>query len=184
MADAPATTEDDTDGGDADGGDESGGTDDAGLGEAGQKALAAERDARRKAERALKQHEAELAKLREATQSEQEKALAQARAEGKAEALQTANQRLIEASVKAAAAGKLANPALAVRLLDLDEFTVNDDGEVDDTAIAKAIDALVTNEPYLAAGAKPQTSTGGGGARPDTPTVDMTSLIRKAAGRA
>lgn len=74
---------------------------------------------------------------------------AKARQEAEQAALSKANERLIRAEVKAAAAGKLANPALALRLLDLSEFDVNDDGDVDTAAIAAAIDELVKNEPYL-----------------------------------
>lgn len=69
-------------------------------------------------------------------------------------ALAKANERLVSASIKAAAAGKLTNPALALKLLDLSSFDVDDDGEVDDAAIGAAIDDLIEKEPYLAAGAQ------------------------------
>ena len=44
-----------------------------------------------------------------------------------------------------------------MRLLDLDEFEVNDEGDVDAKAIAAAIDGLLTDKPYLAAkGGRPR----------------------------
>ena len=100
--------------------------------------------------------------------SETEKAIAAARDEGRSEALTLANTRLLQAEIRAAAAGKIADPADAIKLLDLSEFEVTDGGEVDTEAIASAIDALVEAKPYLAATVRPL-GTGGGGARPQTP---------------
>lgn len=154
------------------------------LGDAGKKALAAERSARRQAEKAAKAAEVELEKLRTDAMSEQEKAIAAARAEARAEALEAANARLVRAEVRAAAAGRLANPDLAPRLLNLDEFEVGDDGEVDTAAITKALDALVEAEPYLAVSAKRPAGTADGGARNPsaaTSTTDMNALLRAAA---
>ena len=123
------------------------------LGDAGKKALDAERAERRKAEKRAKELDAELAKLREASMSEQEKAVEAARREAREEALRSVNQRLIAAEVRAAAGGRLADPEDAVRFLDLDQFPVSDDGEIDRKAIADALDGLVKQKPYLAAGA-------------------------------
>lgn len=72
-----------------------------------------------------------------------------ARREAESAALSKANERLVRAEIKAAATGKLTNPALALKLLDLSSFDVNDDGEVDTTSIASAIEDLIKNEPYL-----------------------------------
>lgn len=161
-----------------------GDTIDAALGAEGEKALAAFKERAREAERDARNAKAELEKLRIESMGEAEKAVAQARLEGRAEALQTANARLLSAEVKAAAAGKLANPSLAPRLLDLTQFTLSDDGDVDTDAINKAIDRLLKSDPYLAAGATTPGSfdpgpRGGGSAGPD-----MNSQIRRAAGRA
>lgn len=93
---------------------------------------------------------------------------ARLRQEAESAALSKANERLIKAEVKAAAAGKLANPAIALRLLDLSDFDVNDDGEVDSDAISAAIDELLKNEPYLGVTQgepKRFQGTGDGGAR-------------------
>lgn len=150
------------------------------LGVKGEAALVAERAARRKAEKDAKTTKAELERLRTASQSEQEKAIAAAKAQGATEALSKANARVLAAEVRAAAAGKLADPADASRFLDLSEFEVGDDGEVDAKAIAKAIDQLVKEKPYLGTnGAKRSTGSGDGGARGNGKTPpDMNAWLR------
>lgn len=133
------------------------------LGDAGKRALDAERDARRQAEKAAKDAQTELEKLRSASMSDQEKAVAAAKAEGRDEALKTANERLVRAEVKAAAAGKLADPGDALGLLgDLSAF-IDKSGDVDTKAITSAIDELVKAKPYLSA--KPGNGSGEGGPR-------------------
>lgn len=67
------------------------------------------------------------------------------------EALQKANDRIRRSEVKAAAAGKLADPSDAYKFLDLASFEVDDDGNVDEDEIADAIDDLIKEKPYLAA---------------------------------
>lgn len=146
------------------------------LGDAGKRAIAAERDARTKAEKARKAAEtkaadleARLAELDGAQKSEHQKALEKARKEaGEAagkEATAKANARIVRAEVRAAAGGKLADPNDAVRLLDLDEFAVDDDGEVDAKAIEAAIAKLVKDKPYLASGASRPSGDADQGAR-------------------
>ena len=70
--------------------------------------------------------------------------------------------------MRAAATGRLADPADALRLLDLEKFSVDADGNVDTAAISAAVDELVTAKPYLAAKAKvpraPQGTRPGDGA--------------------
>lgn len=138
------------------------------LGPAGEKALAEERAARKAAEKQAKDAQTELDKVRKANMTDQEKAVAEARAEGRKEALATATDRLLRAEVKAAAGNKLADPGDAVAHLrdagGLDRF-LTDDGEVDTKAVASAIDDLVKAKPYLASAAKPG-ALPGGGARP------------------
>lgn len=153
------------------------------LGDAGKRALTAERDARQRAERDAKAAKAELDKLRTESQSEQERAIARAKDEGRAEAVTTANERIVRAEVRAAAASKLADPADAVHFLDLSDFTVEDDGSVDSKAISKAIDQLVKEKPYLA---NSKASHGfDAGARQSTPDGedDMNTRLRRATGR-
>src|SRR5699024_6854796 len=66
-------------------------------------------------------------------------------------ALNKANERILKAEVRANAAAKLADPADALRFIDLSEFEVGSDGEVDAGAISAAIDDLLKSKPYLAA---------------------------------
>lgn len=146
------------------------------LGESGKKALAAERAAARAAEKRAKTAEAALEKARLENASAEEKALAAARAEGRTEAMSVANVRLVRAEVKAAAGGVLQDPEDAVRLLDLSEFEVDDDGEIDTKAITAAVRRLAESKPYLAVGAKP-TALPGGGATPSR-GISMDDLIR------
>ena len=125
---------------------------DEALGDGGKKALEQERKARRDAEAAARRLETELAEFRTSQLSEQEKAIETARAAGKAEALGETGLKLVQAEAKAAAAGKLSNPALISRLLDLEQFVPADGAD---------IDQLITDEPYLAVtpAATPPTGT-------------------------
>lgn len=169
--------DDDGDGaGDGQGGD-AGSTGDAGdgqggdgLGDKGRKALADERKARRDADKARKAAEARVAEMEArqaagAQQDDAQQAAEQARRDAEAAANAKANGRILAAEVRAAAAGKLADPSDAARYLDLSEFEVSDDGAVDQAAIAEAISELVKKKPYLAATAQGFQGSGDGGAR-------------------
>lgn len=130
-----------------------------GLGDGGREAIRRERAARREAEKARRAAEEELAAIRAQAQQSQEEQAAKAEAdrvrrEAEAAALAKANERILAAEIRAAAAGKLADPADALRFLSLDDFDVADDGSVDQGAIADAISALVTSKKYLAATAQ------------------------------
>jgi membrane protein involved in colicin uptake len=174
------------DGGDGDGGDGDGdsgdgdGDDEKDLNDAGKRALDRERAARRDADRArkasdrkAKELEDRLAKLETDGKSESDKAIEQARKEAEAEARKDertkADQRIIRAGVREVAANKLADPADALLYLDLEDFSVGDDGEVDRKAIGKALDDLLKLKPYLAVkGQKGTTPGADGGARGET----------------
>lgn len=133
----------------------------ADLGEAGRKALRAERDARAQAERERDALAAERDELKAKTQTEQEKALEDAKKAGAAEATLAANRRIVKSELRAACAGKVTDPDDAVALLgDLDRFIVK--GEPDVKAISSAIDELVKAKPYLAAAGKAKPLPGGG----------------------
>lgn len=151
------------------------------LGDAGKKALDEERAARKEAEKAAKALQTELDKIKTANMSEQEKAVAAARAEGREAALAEANDRLLRSEIRAAAGGKMADPSDAPALLgDLAVF-LDRDGEPDQKAIVSAIDALVKAKPYLAiAGLKPGPLSGGG-AKPSS-GLSLNDEIRRAAG--
>ncbi|MEU7787670.1 hypothetical protein [Amycolatopsis sp. NPDC049159] len=126
------------------------------LGEAGQRALAAERQFRAEAEARAKAAEEERDALKAATQTDQEKAVEAARAEGRAEG----NQRLIRAVVEAkAAAAGFHDPAdAAVQLHNrLAEVKVTKDGDVDQTKVTELVAELAQAKAYLVktAGATP-----------------------------
>lgn len=164
------------------------------LGDAGKKALDAERTRAKAAEKAKKAAEKELADARKrladidaSSKSDHEKAIEKAKAEavetvGK-EATAKANARILRAEIKAAAAGKLADPADALRLLDLDDFEVDDDGDVDAKAISKAIADLVKSKPYLAAKANGHGSADNGsrtGAGDNNQSLSPQERLRRA----
>lgn len=155
-------------------------TDKGDLGPNGEKALREERDARKAAEKAAKAAADELATLKAATATDAEKAIAKAKEEGKAEALKTANERLLKAEIKSAAAGRLADPNDAVRLLDPDDFT-NAEGEVEEAKLKKAIDELLKDKPYLAG--KKSAGDGGGGPRGKDAGPSMDDWLRSQARR-
>lgn len=132
------------------------------------------RDAGKKALDAMKA-EVKAAKA-EAKSAADERDRLKAAAEGKeAEwqadktARETADRRFSEkylkAEVKAAATGKLADPSDAMRYLDMTKFEVSEDGDVDADAIAREIDALITQKPYLAAQGARFTGTPDAGTR-------------------
>lgn len=135
------------------------------LGDAGKKALdamKAERNADREARKAL---EAEFAAFRAKAEGKEAEFAAQQEAQRvRDEALAAANDRILKAEVRAAAASKLADPQDALRFLDLSAFEVGSDGEVDSSQVAAAIDDLITSKPYLAAqgGQRFQGSADGG----------------------
>ncbi|WP_017599206.1 hypothetical protein [Nocardiopsis lucentensis] len=137
------------------------------LGDPGKKALAAqkekwkaERDRRRELEK----------KLAESSRGERFADEDAVRAATEAVTAK-ANARILRSEVRAAAAGKLADPKDALRLLDLGSFDVDDDGEVDSEEISDAIDDLIKRKPYLAAqgGTRPRfEGTADSGARKGT----------------
>lgn len=87
------------------------------------------------------------------------------RREAAREATQKANARILKSEIKAAAAGKFADPADALAFIDATKFEVGEDGEVDAEEIADAIEELLTRKPHLAATARPRfQGTGDGGA--------------------
>lgn len=147
------------------------------LGDAGKRALESERESRKEAEARAKAAEKAL---RDAS-TEHERAIAEARAEARREILEEANSRLLRAEIKAAATGKLANPELAVRLLDMSTFKVADDGTVEVKAITTAIDKLLESDPYLKASTVTGSADGGRQGEPAPSKLDMNTLIRAAA---
>jgi len=155
----------------------------AALGEAGKRAIEREREARRLAEQRAREAAEQAQRARDEATSEQERAVAEAREEARREALAEATTRLARAEAEAVAAGRLANPALAPRLIDADQH-VTRDGDVDREALRQAIDELVASEPYLAAGqgATPSSGDAARGRRQEPQPASMSDQIRRAAG--
>lgn len=144
------------------------------LGEAGQRALIREREVAAEARREAAALKAELETLRTSQMSDQDKAIKAAKAEGAAEVSAKFATQVLHSEVRVAAAGKLADPSDAVRLLDLARFKVADDGTVDSAAITSAIDELVKSKPYLAPSAPSVKATDTGqGARNGNATVSQ-----------
>ncbi|MDX3405532.1 hypothetical protein PV708_04740 [Streptomyces sp. ME02-6977A] len=140
------------------------------LGDPGKKALDTMKGkwrGEREKRRALEAQLAERDKPADGDQPDQEALVRQA----EAKALGRANDRIVRAEVKAAAAGKLADPGDAYRFLDLSQFEVDDDGNVDADEVSDAIEDLLKSKPYLAAqgGTKPRfQGTADSGARKGT----------------
>lgn len=156
--DADADKDDDTDADDADTDADPDGADD--LGDKGKRALDAmkaklktERERRRTAE----------AKLQDKPADGGDADQIQAKADAAATA--RANGRILRSELKAVATGKLINPKDALTFIDLDQFEVDEDGQVDEDEITDAIEDLLKERPYLAAAtAKRFQGTGDGGA--------------------
>jgi hypothetical protein len=137
------------------------------LGDAGKKALDSmkarwktERDARRKLEEKM-----EALKAPAASGTTDQADAAEIKRQATRDANAKANARILKSEIKAAAAGKLADPSDALAYLDPKSFEVDDNGDVDAEELADAIDDLLTRKPYLAAKAVSRfQGTGDGGA--------------------
>lgn len=138
------------------------------LGDAGKKALQATKDKWKSERDRRRELERELAEARKGAASDNDGApdAEQVRTEAEQAATAKANQRIVRSEVKAAAAGKLADPADALLHIDVSKFDVDDDGEIDSDEVAEAIEELVNKKPYLAAqGGRRFQGTADGGAR-------------------
>lgn len=185
--------DDDADDSDDDQSDSDDADDLADLGEKGKKALAAERAAAAKAKQDAKKDreraeaaEAKLAEIEQQNLSDQEKAVTAARDEGfaagKKEATEALLPKLLEAKVAAVAADKLAiSASKAVRLMDLDDIDIGEDGSVDEKAIIAKVDELLEAEPHLKKDSKAKPSADGGArsGNGDDPTVDLDARKEK-----
>jgi hypothetical protein len=142
------------------------------LGDAGKRALDAMKAERKAASDRAKAAEAERDALKaQIAGKEAEYAAEQEKQRVKDEALAAANRRIASAELRAAAKGKLADPADAALFIDVDSFDVNDDGEVDTDALSTAIDELLSRKPHLAATGRRFNGDGDGGARPGDPKL-------------
>ena len=128
------------------------------MGDAGKKALKAERDARKIAEKELAALRSEVTKLREpSVEASPEPAVDVEAIKSEIRAEYAA--QLAEAAIKAEAKGRLTDPAdalLYIKAADVDTS--------DEAAVTAAVDALLESKPYLGAdqGPKPWGDVGGG----------------------
>lgn len=85
----------------------------------------------------------ELEQVRQQSMSDQEKAVAAARAEGLAEGMATGAAKVVRAEIRAAAAGRLSADQLTTLLegINLAAF-LGDDGEVDEPKVARFVDGI------------------------------------------
>lgn len=109
-------------------------------------ALQKERADRKAAAKRVRELELELA---DRDKSPSEKALDEARREAAADATTTANARLVAVEFRAAAKERGLDPRTALKLADLADVEVGEDGEVDPDALVAALDAVVADHPSL-----------------------------------
>jgi hypothetical protein len=134
-------------------------------------AYEAEKAKRRETDAALREIREEFNAFKaKADGKEAEYTAAQEAQRVKDEALSAAKRLILQSEVKAAAKGVLADPQDAFKFLDLASIEVDDNGNVDEGAIGKAIDDLIASKPYLSAQGKRFQGTADGGARNDATT--------------
>jgi hypothetical protein len=138
--------------------------------------------------RELRTTQAELKKIREASQTESEKAVAEAEERGKAAGRTEGASRLVKAEFRAAAAGRVDKQALDGFLEYVDPMKfVGDDGEPDEKAIEAAIAKLAPKtEPAvgrLVRDLKPGALAAGDGTTlGGSPSAQIDAHIRRMAG--
>jgi hypothetical protein len=139
------------------------------LGPAGEKALAAEKAKRKEAEAKARTARERIAELERGDDK-----VAQERAEFEKAAMVKANARLVQAELKAAAAGRFADPSDAFAFVDTSKITVDDEGNVDLDEVEKALADLLKKKPHLAASTARFQGGADQGARKKTtgPTLD------------
>lgn len=121
-----------------------------------KKALESERASRREAEKAAKRLEAELAELRKAQMTDQEKALDDARNEARTEVETRLRERLLSAEVRARVAGRSIDPDLVATLVDRKSLKWDGD-DVDVESLERQITKILEAKPYLALSDQPGT---------------------------
>lgn len=109
-------------------------------------ALQKERAERKATAKRVKELEQELA---DRDKPDDEKAIDVARREAAAEATAKANTRLIAVEFRAAAEKRGLDPRTALKLAELADVEVGDDGEVDADALTAALDLVVADHPSL-----------------------------------
>lgn len=165
-----------------------GGSDDADppgadkLGDAGKKALDAMKAERKAARDEANEWKRKLEELQAKIDGkEAEHAARLERERVQADALGKANEKILKAELRAAAAGKLSDPSDALLYIKIADFEVGDDGEVDQAALTAAVDRLIETKPYLAAqGGKRFQGGADGGPRNEAPGKSIDEEIAEA----
>lgn len=124
----------------------------------------------------------ELDKLRQANMSDQEKLIAKARDEGRAEANAESARQLAAVQFEHAATGRIADPAAALELIDVGKL-LDEHGQPSAKAIAAAVDRLAgpapdPDDPAAGNGHLPAGRIPGGVRQPAPP--DRGDFIRSA----
>lgn len=120
----------------------------------------------------------QLEKLKASQMSEQEKAVAAAKAEGSAEALKTVGVKLAAAELRSAAKDKGLNLADVADLFRVEQF-VDENGDVDEKAIKATVDKLAKIAPAPTPGRSGAPLPGGSGGSPKTnPSLDAAVAAR------
>jgi hypothetical protein len=152
-----------------------------GLGDAGKRALDAERDARKAAEKLAADTARELAKIKAAQMSDEEKRdeeLKTLRTQNAELLTERQQSRVREAAIAAARKANFWDPDLAYALIDSSDIAFDEAGK------PKNVDALVAaiakEKPKLVNGAP---DFGGGNRGSAGAGSDMNAIIRGAAGR-
>lgn len=141
-------------------------------------ALQKERAARKALEKQLRDKDREIS---DRDKSADEKAIDAAKREAAAEATRNAFQKVIQVEFRAAAKERGIDPKTAVKLADLGDVDVDDDGEVDADAITAALDAVLEEHPSLSPSRfKGTADQGSRGKKPEKTKVDPNELIRAA----
>lgn len=155
------------------------------LGDAGKRALDAMKAERNTAKQEAAQTKALLESLqaqiagREAEHAAQVEAQ-RVRDEAMTAANKRANERILAAEIRAAAAGKLADPADALLHIKPSTFEVGEDGQTDAAAIAAAVDDLLKAKPYLGAATAPKFGSADSGVRNGANPPSLDSQIAEA----
>lgn len=115
------------------------------LGDPGKKALDAMKEQRNAATREARELKARLDELQAKLEGREAEYTAEV------EKRRTKDDAILRAELKAAAKGKLADPTDAALYINLGDFEVSENGDVDADALGAAIDDLIARKPHLGA---------------------------------
>ena len=131
--------------------------DDVPLGPSGERALEAVKAKERATRAELRALKAEIAALK--TPKEGDETPEQVRERIRQDVAREFNERLVRAEVKATASAMFADPEDAVAFLNVGDFDIDADGNVDASDIEDALKDLLARKPHLAKQGGAQSST-------------------------